>query len=161
MKLASLRSTSPDGELVVVSRDLRHMCRVDDIAPTLQAALDNWSRCLPLLKERFEGLEKGNEPKAEAFDQRRAVSPLPRAYQWLDGRSYTAHRSRITGGAPIPEWFFREAGLYQRASDNFLAPDQDIPALSEDWEIDFEGEVAVITDYVPYGTTARHAAQHI
>jgi fumarylacetoacetate (FAA) hydrolase len=161
MKLASLRSSSPDGELVVVSRDLRQMCRAGDIAGTLQAALDNWHRCLPLLKERFDRLQQGNEPKAEAFDQRRAASPLPRAYQWLDGRAYKTHRSRITHGAPIPEWFFREAGLYQRASDHFLAPNQDIPAVSEDWEIDFEGEVAVVTDYVPYGTTVRHAAQHI
>jgi fumarylacetoacetate (FAA) hydrolase len=161
MKLASLRSSSPDGELVVVSRDLRQMWRAGDIAPTLQAALDNWPRCLPLLKERFERLQQRNEPRAEAFDQRHAASPLPRAYQWLDGRAYATHRSRITRGAPIPEWFYREAGLHQRASDNFLAPNEDIPAVSEDWEIDFEGEIAVITDHVPCATTVAHATQHI
>jgi fumarylacetoacetate (FAA) hydrolase len=161
MKLASLQSSSPDGELVVVSSDLRRMCRVGAIAATFQVALDDWARCAPFLKERYRRLEAGDEPAAEPFDPAKAASPLPRAYQWLDGRAYTMHRSRISGGAPIPEWFYREAGLLQRAADSFLTPTEDIAAVSEDWEIDFEGEVAVITDYVPYGTPARDAAQHI
>jgi fumarylacetoacetate (FAA) hydrolase len=161
MKLASLRSASPDGELVVVSRDLRRMCRAVGVAPTLQAALDDWPRARPRLEECFRRLESGAEPNAEPFDERAALSPLPRAYQWLDGRAYAAHRSRISGGAPVPQWFFREAGVMQRASDAFLAPTQDIGAASEDWEIDFEGEIAVVTDYVPCATSSADAAQHI
>jgi fumarylacetoacetate (FAA) hydrolase len=161
MKLASMRSSSLDGELVVVSRDLRQMCRVGAVAGTLQAALDDWREIRPQLEECFRRVEAGNEPNAEPFDVARAASPLPRAYQWLDGRAYTSHRDRISYGAPIPDWFFREAGLLQRASDYFLAPTQDIPVVSEDWEIDFEGEVAIITDHVPYGTSKNDAAQHI
>jgi fumarylacetoacetate (FAA) hydrolase len=161
MKLASLRSSSLDGELVVVSRDLRQMCRMDAIAPTLQAALDNWPQVRPGLEDCFRRLEAGNEPKAEPFDEARAASPLPRAYQWLDGRAYTSHRDRISHGAQIPDWFFREAGLLQRASDYFLAPTQDIAVLSEDWEIDFEGEVVIVTDYVHYGISSNDAVQHI
>src|SRR5262245_17819233 len=132
MKLASLRSSSPDGELVVVSRDLGKMCRVASIARTLQAALDEWLRVWPLLEERFHRLEAGSEPAAEAFDERHTVSPLPRAYQWLDGRAYASHRARISHGTPVPDWFFREAGLLQRASDHFLTPTEDIVAGSED-----------------------------
>jgi fumarylacetoacetate (FAA) hydrolase len=161
MKLASLRSSSPDGALVVVSKDLRRMCRVAAIAPTLQAALDDWPRCLPLLRERWERLERGKDPQAEPFDEAGAASPLPRAYQWLDGRAYAMHRRRISGGAPLPDWFAREAGVYQRASDGFLAPREDISVASEDWEVDFEGEVAVITDGVPCGTPVADAARHI
>jgi fumarylacetoacetate (FAA) hydrolase len=161
VKLASLRAASPDGELVVVSRDLRRMWRAGTVAPTLQAALDDWPATLPALQERYRRLESGAEPHAEPFDEARALAPLPRAYQWLDGRSYTAHRQRITRGTPIPESFFSHASLYQRASDGFLAPTQDIPAAAEEWEIDFEGEVAVITDAVPCGTAAADAARRI
>jgi fumarylacetoacetate (FAA) hydrolase len=161
MKLASTRSPSLDGELVVVSRDLRKMCRVGAIAATLQVALDDWLQVRPRLEECFLRLEAGKETRAEPFEEARVCSPLPRAYQWLDGRAYPAHRERISGGAPIPEWFFREAGLLQRASDYFLAPQQDIAVLSEDWEIDFEGEVVVVTNYVPYGIAASEAMQHI
>src|SRR5262245_61980110 len=117
MKLASLRSSSPDGELVVVSRDLLQACRVGDIARTLQAALDAWPQVHPRLNERFLRLDAGQENNAEPFDAARALSPLPRAYQWLDGRAYAAHRTRISYGAAIPDWFFREAGLLQRAAD--------------------------------------------
>src|SRR5262249_25080456 len=92
---------------------------------------------------------------------KRAASPLPRAYQWLDGRAYSSHRERISHGAPIPDWFFREAGLLQRASDSFLAPTQDILVASESWEVDFEGEVVVVTDAVPSGTITSDAAQHV
>jgi fumarylacetoacetate (FAA) hydrolase len=161
MKLASIRSSSRDGELVMVSRDLRLMCRVGAIAPTLQAALDDWSEVSPRLEECFRRLQAGNEPKAEPFYESHALSPLPRAYQWLDGRAYPAHRHRISNGAPIPDWFFREGGLLQRASDNFLMPTEDISAASEEWEIDFEGEVVVITDHVACGTTPPDAGQHV
>ena len=52
MKLATLKSAKPDGELVVVSRDLARMARVPEIAPHLQAALDDWAKAKPRLEER-------------------------------------------------------------------------------------------------------------
>jgi fumarylacetoacetate (FAA) hydrolase len=144
-----------------MSRNLRQMCRVGDVAPNLQAALDDWTRTRPLLEQRYARLQRGDEPKAEPFDAAAALSPLPRAAQWLDGRAYAAHRSRVSGGVPVPDWFYREAGLLQRASDYFLTPTQDIAVANEDWEIDFEGEIAVVTDDVPVGTAPDAAAGHV
>jgi fumarylacetoacetate (FAA) hydrolase len=162
MKLASLRSSKPDGELVVVSRDLTRMSRAHDIAPTLQAALDDWSRLRPALEERYRALNAGTGT-TEPFDAAHAHSPLPRAYQWCDGSVYEAHNIRMSQWIkkPIDPRYYEEPWMYQGASDVFLAPTEDIPAGSEEWGIDFEGEIAVITDAVPYGTTANAAGKHI
>jgi fumarylacetoacetate (FAA) hydrolase len=163
MKVATLRSARPDGELVIVSRDLTRMVRVGEIAPTLQAALDDWASIRPKLAARFEALEAGREGKAEPFDPARAHSPLPRAYQWVDGSVYRGHSERMakwTNKPVNPRWY-QEPWMYQGASDAFLAPTDDIPGVSEDWGIDYEGEIAVITDAVPYGTRAEEAGAHV
>ncbi|MGE5147064.1 MAG: fumarylacetoacetate hydrolase family protein [Candidatus Eiseniibacteriota bacterium] len=163
MKLATLRSTKPDGELVVVSRDLTKMVRVADMAPTLQAALDDWARLRPRLEERYRRLVAGDEPRAEPFDPRRAHSPLPRAYQWCDGSVFAAHMERMAEWIqkPVDPRFYDEPFMYQGASDAFLAPTEDIPAVTEDWGVDYESEVAIITDAVPYGVPAEQAGAHI
>lgn len=160
MKLATLRSSSPDGELVVVSRDLKKMTSAADIAPSLRQAFDDWQRCKPLLAERYARLMDGLH-NALDFDAARCHSPLPRSFQWLDGTAYESHRYRMTKGRPAPEWFLKEPSVYQGRSDGFLAPNQDVPIGSEDWGIDFEGEVAVVTDLVPYGASAVVAASKI
>lgn len=162
MKLATLRSSRPDGELVLVSRDLSRMARAADIAPSLQAALDNWAELRPRLEARFEALQSGRE-KSEPFDQRRAHSPLPRAYQWCDGSVYPGHNQRMakwSNKALDPRWY-QEPWMYQGMSDGFLAPTDDIPAQSEDWGIDYEGEIAVVTGAVPYAATAEEAGRAI
>ena len=163
MKLASLRSTKPDGELVVVSRDLRTMVRVAEVAPTLQAALDDWARVRPRLEDRYRRLLAGDEGSAEPFDPRRAHSPLPRAYQWCDGSVFPAHMERMAKWIqkPVDPRFYEEPFMYQGASDAFLAPTDDIPAVTEDWGVDYESEVAIVTDAVPYGTPAGKAGAHI
>ena len=163
MKLASLRSGQPDGELVIVARDLRRMVRAADIAPTLQAALDDWHSSRPRLEQRFHQLMAGKCPNVEPFDPAHALSPLPRAFQWCDGSVYRAHAERMGKwiGKPVPERFSEEPWMYQGASDCFLAPTDAIPAATEDWGIDYEAEVAVITDAVRYGTTAASAGGHI
>jgi fumarylacetoacetate (FAA) hydrolase len=159
MKLASLKSDL-DGELVVVSRDLKKMRRVPEIAPTLQAAFDDWAAVKSCLEQAYRRLMAGEEP-AEDFSEGEAHSPLPRAYQWLDSGVYRAHFERMRRGQPIPDWLETEPSLYQGGSDGFLTPTGDVRAVSEDWGIDFEGEVAVITDGVPYGTKAADAEKHI
>ena len=163
MKLATLRAKRRDGELVVVSRDLKRMARAGDIAPTLQAALDDWAALRPRLEERFRALETGRSEKAEPFDQRAALSPLPRAYQWADGSVYQGHSERMAKWSqkPVDPRWFDEPWMYQGMSDGFLAPTDDIPAASEEWGIDYEGEIAVVTDDVPYGATAEAAGRHI
>ena len=160
MKLATLKSSSPDGELVVVSRDLKRMTSAADIAPSLRQAFDDWARNRPLLEERYRRL-MGGLHNALPFDEARCHSPLPRSFQWLDGTAYESHRYRMTKGRPAPEWFLKEPAVYQGRSDGFLAPTQDVPIGSEDWGIDFEGEVAVVTSYVPYGASPAVAATKI
>jgi fumarylacetoacetate (FAA) hydrolase len=162
MKLATLRNGSRDGQLVVVSRDLTRVLPVQKIASTLQEALDNWVRCAPLLREVAESLEQPNTPAA-AFQVDRALAPLPRAYQWVDGSAYVNHVElvRKARGAEMPASFWTDPLVYQGGSDDFLGPTEDVAVVSEDFGIDLEGEVAVITDDVPMGTTAHQASEHI
>ena len=160
MKLATLRTQHPDGELVLVSRDLSRMVRAADIAPTLQHALDDWDALRPALEERARAAE---QPGAEAFAQRQAHSPLPRAYQWVDGSTYQAHNDRMSQwiGRPLDPRFGKEPFMYQGASDHFIPPTGDIAGFSEEWGIDYEGEIAIVTGPVPLGTTAAQAGSLI
>ncbi|KJS35752.1 MAG: 2-keto-4-pentenoate hydratase [Rhodospirillaceae bacterium BRH_c57] len=159
MKLASLKN-GRDGRLVVVSRDLSTCVAVPAIAPTLQAALDSWSSTEPKLREVYEALNAGQVEGAEAFDQDKAHSPLPRAYQWADGSAYVNHVElvRKARGAEMPDTFWTDPLMYQGGSDAFLAPHDPIPMGDEAWGIDFEGEVAVITGDVPMGASPAQAA---
>jgi fumarylacetoacetate (FAA) hydrolase len=163
MKLASLRTSNRDGELVVVSRDLTSMVRAREIAPTLQWALDNWAATMPRLAERYRRLNERQEAHAEAFTEAMAHSPLPRAFQWCDGSVYLAHAERMAQwtGSPVADRFTSEPWMYQGASDNFLGPTENIVAGSEDWGIDYEAEIAVVTTDVPYGATPARGAEAI
>jgi fumarylacetoacetate (FAA) hydrolase len=161
MKLASLNA-GRDGRLVVVSRDLARCTPAETIAPTLQVALDTWAEAEPQLRALAEDLEAGRVA-GQRFDQAACASPLPRAYQWLDGSAYVTHVElvRKARGAELPERFWTDPLMYQGASDNFVGPRAPIEAVSEDWGIDLEAEVAVITDRVPMGTPAARAGAHI
>lgn len=163
MKLATLKNDTRDGQLVVVSRDLKTAVTVENIATTLQSALDNWTAVLPALTEVYDALNKGDVPAAIEFSQTQCESPLPRAYQWADGSAYVNHVElvRKARNAEMPESFWTDPLMYQGGSDAFIGPRDDIPVASEDFGIDFESEVAVITDDVPMGTDPEQAAQHI
>jgi fumarylacetoacetate (FAA) hydrolase len=162
MKLASLRNGTRDGQLVIVNRALTRALPVPHLAGTLQEALDNWARCVPLLRDAAESLEKGAVTSAP-FRLDRAMAPLPRAYQWVDGSAYVNHVElvRKARGAEMPASFWTDPLVYQGGSDDFLGASEDVPVASEEFGIDLEGEVAVITDDVPMGTTADQARQHI
>ena len=151
MKLASLKS-GRDGRLVVVSRDLAWYSPAYEIASTLQAALDDWERCEPMLKGLAESLEHGSVPRAR-FHEHEAASPLPRAYQWADGSAYVNHVAlvRQARGAEMPDSFWTDPLMYQGGSDGFLAPTEPIPLGDPAWGLDFEAEVAVITGDVAQG----------
>ena len=157
MKLASLKG-GRDGRLVVVSNDLAWFTDAATIAPTLQAALDDWEHCEPLLRGLAESLEHGGVPK-ERFHEHDAASPLPRAYQWLDGSAYVNHVQlvRRARGAEMPQTFWTDPLMYQGASDGFLGPRDEIPLADASWGCDFEGEVAVIVGDVPLGATRQEA----
>jgi fumarylacetoacetate (FAA) hydrolase len=162
VKLASLRH-GRDGRLVVVSRDLATCVAVPGIAPTLQAALDGWSEAAPQLVVVYGLLNKGEADGAHPFDPANCLSPLPRAYQWADGSAYVTHVElvRKARGAEMPPSFWTDPLMYQGGSDSFLGPTDPIVAGDEAWGIDFEAEVAVITDDVPYGTAAENAGTHV
>ncbi len=163
MKLGTLKDGTRDGALVVVSRDLKIAQVADGIAPTLQAALDDWRYHAPLLKTLSD--ELNTKPSSQAFetDFTSFAAPLPRAYQWADGSAYVNHVElvRKARGAEMPKEFWTDPLMYQGGSDAFVGPRDDILAESEDWGIDLEGEVAVIVDDVPMGVPAKKAAGHV
>ena len=163
MKLATLRNGSRDGQLLVVSRDLTRALPVPHIAPTLQSVLDDWGRIAPRLEETAVALEAGAAHGSIPFDPTTVLAPLPRAHHWVDGSAYVNHVElvRKARGAEMPQSFWTDPLVYQGGSDDFIAPTADVPVPSEDYGIDFEAEVAVITDDVPMGTTTADARGHV
>ena len=163
MKLATLKTGGRDGTLIVVSRDLRTAVAASQVAPTLQAVLDDWTHKAPKLAHLSAVLNGGKAVDAFAFDPTRCASPLPRAYQWADGSAYVNHMElvRKARGAEMPSSFWTDPLMYQGGCDSFVGPCDPILAQTEDWGIDLEGEVAVITDDVAMGATADVAAGRI
>lgn len=162
MKLASLKN-GRDGQLVVVNHALTKMVSVQDIAPTMQYALDNWDSVCDKLTQRYNHLNDG-DIEGEAFEQSMCDSPLPRAYQWADGSAYVNHVElvRKARGAEMPDSFWTDPLMYQGGSDSFLGPRDDVVMPQDDgFGIDFEAEIAVITNDVPMGVDAETALDHI
>lgn len=162
MKLASLKHAR-DGKLLVVSKDLSRAVLVADIAATLQSALDDWQAIKPKLLEVSEQLNAGNCDLSFPFDATQCAAPLPRSYHWADGSAYVTHVElvRKARGAELPASFWEDPLVYMGASDAFIGPRDDIEVESEEWGIDFEAEVVVITDDVPAGTRTGQASKHI
>ncbi len=163
VKLASLREGGRDGTLVLVNRELTHALRVPQIAPTLQAALDDWQRVAPRLAEAAALLERGAAPASFAFNPRACAAPLPRAYQWVDASAYVNHVElvRRARGAELPASYWHEPLVYQGGSDDMLAAHDPLPLLDCAYGLDFEAELAVITDDVPQGVDRETALGHV
>ena len=157
MKLASLKH-GRDGRLVVVSQDLNWFTDAFLIAPTLQAALDDWENCGPRLQALAESLEHEGVPRGR-FHERDAASPLPRAYQWADGSAYVNHVElvRKARGAEMPDSFWTDPLMYQGGSDGFLSPRDPIPLADDAWGCDLEAEIVVVVGDVPQGSTREQA----
>jgi len=163
MKLATLKSGGRDGALIVVSRDLVTYQAVPDIARTMQAALDDWDAVAPRLQQVYEQLNDGNADGAESFIEQECHSPLPRAYQWADGSAYINHVElvRKARNAEVPASFYTDPLMYQGGGDSFVGPCDPIAVLREDWGVDLEAEVAVVTGDVPMGASVERAASAI
>ena len=163
MKLATLKSGGRDGTLVVVSRDLVTCQAVPKVARTLQQALDDWDHVAPKLRQVYEELNAGTAAGAESFIEEECASPLPRAFQWADGSAYINHVElvRKARGAQVPPSFYTDPLMYQGGSDSFVGPCDPIAVLSEEWGVDLEAEVAVVTGDVPMGATVEQAARAI
>jgi len=162
MKLASLKE-GRDGALVVVDRALSNAVSASDIAPTLQAALDDWPAVEAPLRDAYQRLNAGTAAGAFPLDPSRLAAPLPRAFQWADGSAYVNHVElvRKARGAELPESFWTDPLMYQGGSDSFVGPRDAIVAASEDWGIDFEAEIAVVTDDVPMAEPREQADAHV
>jgi fumarylacetoacetate (FAA) hydrolase len=163
MKLASVKNGSRDGLLVVVSRDLTRCVAVPAVAATMQQLLDNWSTLAVKLQNVYQALNDGKVDGEMAFEQAQCESPLPRAYQWADGSAYVNHVElvRKARNAEMPPSFWTDPLMYQGGSDDFIGPRDNIEVVSEDYGIDFEGEVAVITDDVPMAASPELALSKI
>ena len=161
MKLASLKS-GRDGRLLVVSRDMSRAADAVAVASTLQAALDNWDAAAPRLTEIADALEAGRIAHIP-FAPEKCASPLPRAYQWVDGSAYVNHVAlvRKARGAEMPESFWTDPLMYQGGSDTFLGPRDPIALADEAWGIDLEAEVVVVLGDVPMGASRDEAAKAI
>ncbi|MEJ2383755.1 MAG: fumarylacetoacetate hydrolase family protein [Xanthomonadales bacterium] len=163
MKLGSLKAGGRDGTLIVVSRDLQYSVPATDIAPTLQAAIDDWAQTAPRLNALSEELNEGRCGAAQRLDFAALASPFPRAYEFVDGSAYLPHVERVrrARGAEVPESFYEDPLMYQATSAGFLGPRDPIPVASEAFGIDFEAEVVVVTDDVPMAVDPHTAAHHI
>lgn len=163
MKFATLKNGTRDGQLVVVNRQLSQCVAIPQIAPTLQALLDNWDALIEKVRVVSDELNAGKRSDAQKFDQSHCHSPLPRAYQWADGSAYVNHVElvRKARGAEMPPSFWTDPLIYQGGSDTFLAPRDPIVMASEDYGIDMESEITVVTSDVPMGVSAEQAAKHI
>lgn len=162
MKLGSLKSSSPDGRLVVVSKDNLQYTAVENIAPSLRTALESWSKVKNPLEELYKKLNRGEIP-SKKVREKDFLSPLPRSFQWIDGSAFIQHIKlvRKSRGAPLPETLHSIPLVYQGAGDSFLSPREDIPQESFSHGTDFEGEVAVVVDEVPMGVSPESALDHI
>lgn len=163
MKLGSLKEGGRDGTLIVVSRDLSRAVRADGIAPTLQRALEDWSNTAPRLNALSDALNAGEAEGAFALDMQALASPLPRAYEFVDGSAYLPHVERVrrARGAEVPESFYVDPLMYQAVSAGFYGPRDPVRVPSEDYGIDLEAEVVIVTDDVPMAATPEQAAGHI
>ena len=163
MKVGTLKHESnKDGELVVISRDNSRYVKVPEIARSLREAIENWAGIKDRLKKTYEDLNS-NAIDGEAMDETLFHSPLPRTFQWADGSAFLHHVKlvRMSRNAEMPERLFEVPLMYQGGGDNFLTPKEDIPQIDFSHGTDFEGEVGVITDYVPMGTSAEEALDKI
>lgn len=163
MKLATLKSSTRDGRLIVVDRMLTRYTPVPAIASNMRKAIDHWDEVSPELERIYRALNNGEIMDAEPFDSTMLAAPFQRAYQWLDGSAYLSHVERVrkARGAEMPESFRTDPLMYQGASDVFLGPNDPIYAREQEWGLDFESEVAVVTGDVPLGTPVEKAGSHV
>lgn len=163
MKLASLNNGHLDGELLVVSKDGKTAVKATNIAPSFIQALDKWEKNKAQLEKLYQDLNSGTCKDSFPVDQTQLLSALPRSFAWLDGSAFIQHVKlvRKARGAELPDTLLKIPLMYQGTSDCYLAPREDIPQVNFDHGTDFEGEVAVITDFIPMGSTPEEAEKKI
>lgn len=163
MKLATVKNNTRDGQLVVVNKTMTKAVSVAPIASTMQDAMDRWAEVEPQLQEVSQKLNSDELSDVFDFDVTQTMAPIPRAYHWADGSAYVTHVElvRKARNAELPDTFWTDPLMYMGASDAFIGSTDDIEIENDEWGIDFESEVAVITDDVPAGVSAEKALDHI
>ena len=162
MKLATIKDGTRDGQLAVVARDLKSAHLADGIAPTLQAALDDWAFIWPQLSVLYQQLNTGRSHRAFDFEPKNCMAPLPRAFQALNCTAYLNHAALAHKAHNVAELAdAAEPLMYQGGSDDFRGPCDAIELAHAEWGIDFEAGIAVIIDDVPMGSTPDQAFKHI
>ncbi len=163
MKLATLKDGSRDGRLILVDKKLEYAVDASRIAPTMQYAIDHFEDCKNKLNDLYRALNQGDLQETFIFNPTKVHSPFPRAYQWADGSAYVNHIElvRKARGAEMPENFWTDPLMYQGGGDAFIGPYDHIEMADTDWGIDFEAEVAVVTDDVPMGVSVANSRSHI
>ncbi len=163
MKLGSLKTGGRDGTLIVVNRALTQYVVAGEVAATLQQAIDDWTNTAPRLNAISAALNAGERDDARELDCSALASPFPRAYEFVDGSAYLPHVERVrrARGATVPESFYQDPLMYQATSAGFLGPRDPVPVVSEEYGIDFEAEIVVVTDDMPMAASAEQAAGHI
>ena len=160
MKLGSLNH-GRDGKLIVISKDNTRYVEATGIADTMQHALENWDVVEPQLNALYDSLNNGST--GTPLDTTTLHSPLPRAYEWIDGSAYINHivLVRKARNAEPPETLETDPLVYQGGSSVFLRPTQDIPLKNFDWGCDFESEICVVLDDIPMGTSGADVDKYI
>lgn len=164
MKLASLNNGTRDGALCVVSRDLKVATIAYDVAPSLQAALDDWSYAAPLLGALYE--EANRKPGGSRWfelDPTQLAAPLPRLYNWISAAAYLPYleRARAAYELPMPDDSRKEAWLTQGRADAVLGPRADLSIDNENIALDIAAGIGIITGDVPRGVKRERAGEHI
>jgi len=162
MRLATLRDGTPDGRLLVVSRDGLRAIEARAAASSLRAALDDWQRVSVSLKQLAFELEQGSSAAFE-LDLTKLSAPLPRATEWVDGSAYLNHVRlvrRARNAAP-PTTLETDPLVYQGGSSDMLGPREPFRLLNYAYGLDFEAELGVVLGSTPQGTTAANAGEHV
>ena len=162
MRLATLADGSRDGALVVVDGSGERAASARAIAPNLQAALDDWARVEPQLRQLAVDVAQGRVP-TDRIDPASWLAPLPRAYEWVDGSAYVNHvvLVRKARGAAPPDTLYSDPLVYQGGSGIMLAPRAPLELADPAHGLDFEAEIAVVLGDVPLGTRASEAERQV
>ena len=160
MKLATQDNGTRDGALRVVNQDGTRWAPAQNIATTLQDALDRWSETEGSLRDLAASLGSDG---GEVIDFATLRAPLPRAYEWIDGSAYINHivLVRKARGAEPPATLETDPLVYQGGSGILLGAREPIRIADTSWGLDFEAEVCVILGDTPQAVTKDNAAEHI
>lgn len=163
MKLATIKSKSKDGKLIIVSKNNKQAVEATSVVANLREAMEDWANVSPKLNTLYQKLNAGETTNSFSLDETELHSPMPRTFQWADGSAFIHHIKlvRQARNAALPETLTTVPLMYQGGGDDFISPTEDILQIDPSHGTDFEGEVGVIVGNVPMGTTPQEALNFV